>query len=764
VVFPVPVQLLLSRSSHTSYVDFVLILVNKQNICTGTAHVSLFVLSLSKSLKPEVVVSVSISANLQKSYIGMERAKVLALILLLSLTSIKPKNLCQFTCAVSTDYLYPDGTCDPVCQSPLEVIESFNKAYCTTTCSVGRYLYWDGTCQATCQNPSVLSSYFHNILVCNYPCSSIQYAYPDSSCAATCDPPLSESIINHRSYCVSNCNSGQSLYWDGTCSLGCPSPLTPVLKYTSTTPLCTYTCTDLSDYLYWNKTCSASCNSPFIKRISQHRNFCDFPCSSPTGFMNWDGSCVSGCTFPYVHVTYGLKDYCRSPCDTGKYMLADGSCETSCRYPLVPSSFEGALYCNSPCPKNQFFYASDESCQDLCQSPLVILQQNTVSVCDVPCSTTQFRVSNGSCINSCPSPMIIKTVTNGKECVGPCPGKTVQYYNSDTGVCSDYCFSNIYLHDGLYLECTFVSSGTNLVDYLMTATSRLEAATLLTLVDLLGYIKYTDVSFSPRLSGLAVSRGRNFISIKFGFNMPRALKAKFTQGSLPIVFERFGTPSNFLVNFWKDLTSWLIVLLAGVIFALFEEYGRQNDGPLMQTFFRYLKTVVVWNLMIMLYVTSIWDIIMFISIQFRAVEFDGAGDIVSFILAILLLISIPVFMFFANRHFSRIHVHLAQSSVPPEKSLKYQVLTQGYSVGAKRFYLVYIIRLIFLAVISGALVSTAVTQAIFNTLISVAMVFYIIKNKPIKRRINYIQLVSLEVIVLITNFCMFIVTVIDTKK
>jgi len=91
VVFPVPVQLLLSRSSHTSYVDFVLILVNKQNICTGTAHVSLFVLSLSKSLKPEVVVSVSISANLQKSYIGMERAKVLALILLLSLTSIKPK-------------------------------------------------------------------------------------------------------------------------------------------------------------------------------------------------------------------------------------------------------------------------------------------------------------------------------------------------------------------------------------------------------------------------------------------------------------------------------------------------------------------------------------------------------------------------------------------------------------------------------------------------------------------------------------------------
>jgi len=354
--------------------------------------------------------------------------------------------------------------------------------------------------------------------------------------------------------------------------------------------------------------------------------------------------------------------------------------------------------------------------------------------------------------------MIVKTTADGKQCASPCAENTIQYYNSDTQLCTDYCFSNIYVHDGLYLECAVISSGTNLVDYLLTATSRLEAATVLTLVDLLGYIKYADVNFSPRLNGLAANRGRNFISIKFGFHMSKALQDKFTQGSLPTVFKRYGTPSNFLVNFWRDLTSWLIVLLAGLIFALVEESARQNDSPVTRSIFRYLKIVVIWNLMVMLYVTSIWDIIMFVSIQLRAIELHGFGDILGLILAIALVVSIPIFLFYIRRHYSRTHMTFGESLVPPEKAQKFQVIIQGYGPKAKRFYLVYIIRIILLAIISAALVSTAITQAIFNTLISLAMVFYIIKKKPIKRRINYIQLVCLEIIVLFTNFCMVIVS------
>jgi len=111
-----------------------------------------------------------------------------------------------------------------------------------------------------------------------------------------------------------------------------------------------------------------------------------------------------------------------------------------------------------------------------------------------------------------------------------------------------------------------------------------------------------------------------------------------------------------------------------------------------------------------------------------------------------------------RRHYSRTYLAFGESLVPPEKAKKFQVIIQGYTAKTKRFYLLYVFRIILLAIISAALVSTPITQAVFNTLISLAMVFYVIKKKPIKRRINHIQLVCLETIVLITNFCMVLVS------
>jgi len=671
----------------------------------------------------------------------------------------KTASLCQYTCSVNTDYLYPDGTCDSTCASPLTVIENFNKLFCTSACG-SQYLYWDGSCSSTCSTPPLSSSTFHLIPVCEFPCSSsTDYAYPDGSCSSTCPYPRTITVTNERSFCVSSCGS-QSLYWDGSCSSTCASPLQGTTQ--NGILLCTYACTDLTEYLYWNGTCSSTCNSPFVKVISNDRNYCTFPCSGSTPYMNWDGTCVSSCTSPYVPVTYGLKTYCRSPCATGMYMLSNGSCASTCYFPLVQSSLEGAFYCNSPCSSTQFYYWNG-SCLDLCPSPYVIVQQNRVTVCTTSCSTTQYRVSNGSCVNSCPFPMIAKSTTSGSECNSPCSGSTLQYYNSETQECTDYCFSTILLNDGLYLECAVISSQTNLVDYLLTATSKLEAATVLTLVDLLGYIKYTNVNLSPRLAGLAANRGRYFISIKFGFHMPEALQEKFTQGSLPTVFERFSTPSSFLVNFWRDLTSWAIVLLAGLTFAIVEEISNQNDSPVSQAIFAYLKRAVFWNVMVMLYATSIGDIIMFASIQIRAVELNEPGDIVSLVLTIVLLISIPVSLFYMTRHYSKTHLPFGDSLVPPERAVKFQVIIQGYSAKTKKFYFTYILRIIILGVISAALVSTAVTQAVFNTLISAFMVFYVVRNKPIKRRINQIQLVCLEVIILITNFFMFLVSISSNK-
>lgn len=120
------------------------------------------------------------------------------------------------------NFLYPDGTCQPVCDTPLIPFQKGSTKMCLT-CEYNNYIYQNGTCQPECHSPYTVRTE-GNIMYCNFPCDSTSYLSWDGSCKSDC--PLSyQSTRDGYRYCRSHCVATEYLYWDGQCRTSCEYPL-----------------------------------------------------------------------------------------------------------------------------------------------------------------------------------------------------------------------------------------------------------------------------------------------------------------------------------------------------------------------------------------------------------------------------------------------------------------------------------------------------------------------------------------------------------
>ena len=96
------------------------------------------------------------------------------------------------------------------------------------------------------------------------------------------------------------------------------------------------------------------------------------------------------------------------------------------------------------------------------------------------------------------------------------------------------------------------------------SSSSWQETALVSFVKILEYVKYTNITFPPRLQKLAASKARNILSLRFGPEMPVETKALFREYSLPQIFQQYGLPSSFTVNFWSEIIMWIIVAAVGL--------------------------------------------------------------------------------------------------------------------------------------------------------------------------------------------------------
>ena len=707
-------------------------------------------------------------------------------------------NMCQFPCKTG-NFLYWDGTCSPTCTLPLIQSIYKGKSFCNFPCSTNQYAYHNGSCSSVCTPPFVAQTR-ENRLFCSFPCNINQTLFWNGSCLASCPTPLIQTNVGGDLFCTYPCRSFEYLYWDGSCETFCRTLLTPRIEgstrlryfcdyegtagnylywngsYLSTCNFpyqqevfksqyfCNNPCNS-STYIYWNGSCISTCSSLLTVRVEAGLKYCDYPCNA-TSYLYWNGTCLPTCNYPYSSYTEGsilTRNYCSFKCLSTQYLYWDGTCQFSCDPPLIPKVTNGIKSCYFPCSSSDFLYYNG-SCMHNCPKPYIQTSVGSLSYCGYPCTYTQYLFYNGSCVDLCPSPLIMSHGKNGEHyCSLPCPA--LQYYNEDTGECQSTCPESSRIQDDLYLRC-MPAPALDPSDGLLTlliASGKDQVPSLLILPKISQYVSYLNTPLPARLERVATTKGRSLLMMDFGIKMPESIKKAFVKRPLPALFERLNIHSSFLVNFFGDLMVLLILGLIGGMFKGMEILVLRIKKPKMAAIFDRLATVFLANFCLVLLIIYTNDILLYTYIDIKTINLNSSGDTVSLfigVIFVLLLFATPILGVYVVLKYQKIRADAIESK--DEKNYiafrkKWRNLQFFYTsskedtLPQRLFYIIYLVRIILPAFISVLATSSATAQAAFQMIISLAITGYLIVVRPLKKRINAIQLYFYEGVTLVIH-------------
>ena len=699
----------------------------------------------------------------------------------------KQCNSCQ-----SGYLLVNNNTCVPEtnCTSPLMMTGCGR--YCDAPCPSGQWQLWNNTCSLTCDFPlqqaetQTSLNLLNPIHICIYPCSDEEYLYWDGTCQSDCISPLIQRFEGEKLFCDFPCAVNEVALWNTSCKSTCTFPY--VQSTIKNRTICSYPCLP-GEYLYPNGTCSSfPCDPYFITVQQEDKNFCNYPCPSDE-FAYWNGSCTHNCSFPYIESTRNNRGICLPPCSPSQYLYSDGICLNSCD-PYFINDQEGDIsYCKSPCPSDKFVYHNG-SCLNSCESPFLSTLVSSTHICRYPCSFNQYLYPNGSCLGqcgfkyipradgdkkycdswcpasqwinyndscqaSCDHPM--RTVSNysGDFCLPPCSDSSYYYYpSSDT--CENSCQGKAIIVDKLYQAC--------LADPAMEA------------VRLLHHIKYLDVSSPRKVQKMKIMRANNILSTRVTPSMFAVSVKDIQANPLPSVFENRGIHSSFLVNFINDLVLLAILFTAEILLTLLKFATIKCRARPLATTIEYLQVITRFNLPLMLLATNVGDIIFFSIIEFRSYNPNNSGASVSLALSIIMLIAVIALLsltsylvYKVKKMKSRVSDGRAPLSFTAfvNKWRNFQVLFGGCDLASslsESFFLIYTIRIALPMLAAGSLEMIPFTQSLFYLGLSITMIGYILLIKPIKSKVNVINVLLVEAALLMVNTCGFILTILDAKQ
>ena len=696
--------------------------------------------------------------------------------------TISNAKICKYPCA-SYEFLYSDGTCSSSCNSYFISIQEGDKVFCRSPCPATSIVYWDQECISTCQSPLIKDT-ISNTNICRYPCATNEYLYSNGTCASFCDSYFVQTQVEGLNLCKSPCATTDVVYWNQSCINNCVTPL--VKDKISNTNVCRYPCPS-DQYLYPNGTCSSSCISYFAVSQEGGRNFCRSPCAS-TEFAYWDGSCDTKCASPLVPDTIAGSKICSYPCLTNQYLNPNGACTSSCDSYFQVEEVVDRNLCTSPCTNGQILYW-DQSCASTCNSPLLshtlysiaicryscldteYLYQNKscLASCDFPytprvenlknfcgssCSSTQWITSDDSCVSSCQFPMRAVINNYGAFCLPPCDSASDYYYPSyDT--CKSYCSQEVRKVDG-YKECLPITK---------PVVSKL-----------LHPIKYLDVVETPSLQEMSVIRGNNILSIRVVPEMFQKLTGFFHSAPLASVFAKRDLNSSFIVNFMDDLILLAILLCAEAALSIVRLGAIKYQIRNLQQITEKIQVLTRFNLPLMLIATNIGDILFFSIIQFRSFDPKISGSALSLIVSLLMLgiaiafLVVTSYLVYKAMKAKRDKVKDRSSpsfTAFANKWRNFQVLFGGSDPStelSEPLFLVYTIRLAVPMFFAAILDMVPFTESVIYLSTNILMVGYILILNPIKSKVNHINVLLIELILLTANMSAAILSGFDGSR
>ena len=621
-------------------------------------------------------------------------------------------------------------------------------------CSCAEGQYYSGTACVICHS-SCTSCFGYGSNYC-FQCAT-NYGFDGNNCIS-CDVSCATCYGISNTQCNS-CRTGYVLVTNNTCvpQAKCTSPL----SVTGCGSYCDTPCHD-NKWVSWYGTCRGSCDFPLDQSIVQTNlieiptvGFCVYPCLA-SQFLYWDGSCKATCGSPLTQTVEGARNFCHFPCLANEIAYFNGSCKAACIVPLVTEIVSSRSICRYPCSAGYYLYANG-SCFDHCVSLYTHRVEAGKDYCDSFCPLTQYISYDLTCISICNSPYRIHSNYSGDFCLLPCDGN--DYYFTKTKNCSSVCNSDSIIVDEAYKVC------------LPPKIVAISASAQTTLSRLLHPIRYLDIVMPPKLKRINVIRGNNILSIRVVPGMFSKLTSWVQTSGVTSAFENADIHSSFLVNFLDDLILLAIIIAAEFIFTLIGFAAQLTKLYRVKITLQRIQVLTRFNLPLMLIASNIGDIIFFSIIEFRSFNSKISGAAISLCLSVMMLVIVLAFMTILSYLVYQLNKTKGQVSKDEQSSKLitfddkwsfFQVLFGGYKkdhILSNSFFLIYTIRLTLPMIIAAVLYMYPFIQVITYVIINSGILVYIPLKKPIKSKINFLNLMLLEVILLMVNTTALILAV-----
>jgi len=280
------------------------------------------------------------------------------------------------------------------------------------------------------------------------------------------------------------------------------------------------------------------------------------------------------------------------------------------------------------------------------------------------------------------------------------------------------------------------------------------------------FARYLDIDYPSNLADY-YSEQISDASLCIEFNPSESAEENLPRQSLGGAFDDYGIHSYFLYNYWANLMSLLIILLAIVTLYTLSRFCGDFGGKWFEKFFGGFVNIMRWNFFLLLVCSSYDEIILFFILDIKTNTFDNFASVLSSIIAVaflLILLLVLTLVLFAYLKLRKHRARVAIEGKPPEDPLEttffsFKSLLTGFKEGSfltQGFFCIFSLRTILNSVIIALLYESPVAQAILMALLNVFMIVVLLWKKPFKSLLNNIEYIFYEAFVGILHICLII--------
>ena len=293
-------------------------------------------------------------------------------------------------------------------------------------------------------------------------------------------------------------------------------------------------------------------------------------------------------------------------------------------------------------------------------------------------------------------------------------------------------------------------------------------------VRMIQYTRYLNVNFPPRLTYFLSKNISNVIPIRYTFGVPFYSQTIFMRNPMPAAFARYDFLPRFTYNFANDTITILITICFALTFLCLAKITKTANALSLTVIFNQLKTFCLCNFIIIILATSIDDVILSSLIELSTFRFGYPVESFSLAFNILVVITevalLAVMIIYLYKFILFRRSGSLDKPIEKRQGLQHRpsicVIDTGFrrdSTITSYFYVIYTLRIAFPSFIATVLYSSPKAQAIIYLIMSVLIIGYILVTRPVVNKVNLIQLVIVEVLILLAHCCFLSLVVLGSK-